>query len=160
MQEIMPISHAGDEKLKAELDELKKEAAELRQRVAEAREQGDLKENGEYIYGRQNLAFVEGRMQEIMGKINYSEVTDCTAASLETAGFGTVVKVRDLDSGDELVYQLLGPYDSDLTENSISILSPIGNALYGLGVGEKVTVKVPRGETNFEILEITASEFK
>ncbi|MHC5155615.1 MAG: GreA/GreB family elongation factor, partial [Planctomycetota bacterium] len=74
----MPISQTGYDALKAELEKLEKEAAELRERVAEAREQGDLKENAEYIYGRQNLGFVEGRMGEIRGKLNFSKPVDCT----------------------------------------------------------------------------------
>ncbi|MHC4926995.1 MAG: GreA/GreB family elongation factor, partial [Planctomycetota bacterium] len=68
MHDVMPISQTGHDKLKEELARLEVEAVELRKRVEEARLQGDLKENGEYIYGRQNLGFAEGRMGEIMGK--------------------------------------------------------------------------------------------
>lgn len=160
MHEVMPISETGYEKLREELERLELEAADLRQRVAEARAQGDLKENGEYIYGRQNLGFVEGRMAEIRGKINFSKVTDCTQAPLDKAGFGTVVKVKNLDNNQKMVFQLLGPHDSDLTDDSISILSPVGEALVGLAVGEQVSVTVPRGELHFEVLEISGSEFK
>lgn len=160
MQDIMPISETGDKKLRDELAELEQQAAELRVRVAEARAQGDLKENGEYIYGRQNLGFVEGRLSEIRGKINFSKVTDCTQVPLDRAGFGTVVKVKNLDNNQKMVFQLLGPYDADLTDDSISIVSPVGEALVGLTVGEQVSVTVPRGELRFELLEISQSEFK
>ncbi len=158
--DIMPISQLGYDKLMEELEALEKEAIEVRQRVKEAREMGDLKENGEYIYGRQNLGFIEGRLGEIRGKLNFSRVTPCTEVPLDKAGFGTVVKLRDLDSKRVVTYQLLGPHDSDITDDSISILSPIGEALVGLTVGDKVEVTVPRGTLHFELLEISQSDFK
>ena len=160
MQDIMPISETGYEKLKEELERLEEEAVEVRQRVAEAREQGDLKENGEYIYGRQNLGFIEGRLGEIRGKLNFSRMVDCTQVPCDKAGLGTVVTVRNLDNKQKMVFQLLGPHDSDLTDDSISILSPVGEALVGLGVGEQVSIDVPRGELHLELLEIAKSEFK
>ena len=160
MQGVMKISQTGREKLKDELDELEVEAAELRVRVAEARDLGDLKENGEFIYGRQNLGFVEGRMGEIRGKLNSSEVVDCTLVPCDSVDFGNVVTVRDLDAKENLVYQLLGAYDYDLTDDSVSTVSPIGEALLDRTVGEKFSVTVPRGELHLEVLEITKSEFK
>ncbi|AQT69820.1 Transcript cleavage factor GreA [Anaerohalosphaera lusitana] len=160
MQDMMPISFTGREKLFEDLEKLEKDAVETRQRVAEAREEGDLKENGAYIYGRQNLGFIEGRMGEIRAKINHSQPRDCTEVSCEKAGFGTVVTVRNLDTDQKIIWQLLGPYDADLTEDSISILSPVGEALVGLKVGDKVSVEVPRGELQFEMLDIGKSEFK
>ncbi len=76
------------------------------------------------------------------------------------AGFGTVVKVKNLGSNAKLIFQLLGPHDADLTDDSISILSPVGEALVGLSVGDKVTVSVPRGELHLELLDIARSEFQ
>ncbi len=160
MHDIMPISQTGREKLEEELIKLEAEAAELRIRVAEAREQGDLKENGEYIYGRQNLGFVEGRMGEIRGKLNFSKAVDCTQVPCDKAEFGTVVTLRNLENDGKVVYQLLGPHDADLTDDSISILSPVGEALVDHVAGDKVSVMVPRGEVHFELLEITKSEIK
>lgn len=160
MHEIMPISLTGREKLEAELVELEKEAIDLRKRVEEAREQGDLKENGEYIYGRQNLGFVEGRMGEIRGKLNYSKAMDCTEASTDKAQFGTVVTLLNLENERKVVFQLLGPYDADLTDDSISIASPIGEAMLDCVVGDTFTATVPRGDLEFEVLEINKSEIK
>lgn len=160
MQEIMPISQTGRAKLEEELVQLEKEAAELRIRVAEAREQGDLKENGEYIYGRQNLGFVEGRMGEIRGKLNFSKAVDCTEVEPNKAKFGTVVKLRNTENGAKMVFQLLGPYDADLTDDSISIVSPIGEAMLDHVVGDTFTATVPRGDLEFEILDISKSEIQ
>ena len=160
MHDIMPISQTGHEKLMEELTKLEAEAVELRQRVAEARQQGDLRENGEYIYGRQNLGFVEGRMGEIRGKLNFSKTVDCTQVPCDKAAFGTVVTLRNLENDNKIVFQLLGPHDADLTDDSISILSPIGEAMLDCVVGDTFTAVVPRGELQFEILEITKSEIK
>ena len=160
MYDVMPISQTGHEKLKEELSRLGDEAVVVRKRVAEAREQGDLKENAEYIYGRQNLGFIEGRMGEIRGKLNYSKPVDCTGVSCNCAAFGTIVTVMDLDTQKKVVYQLLGPYDFDLTDESISIVSPIGEALLDHVVGDKISVTIPRGEVNLELLEINKSTIK
>jgi transcription elongation factor GreA len=158
MHDIMPISKTGRKKLEEELVELEKEAANLRKRVEEARAQGDLSENAEYIYGRQNLGFVEGRMGEIRGKLNYSKAVDCTEISTDKVAFGTVVTLKNLENDSKVVFQLLGPYDADLTDDSISIQSPVGEAMLDHVVGDTFTAIVPRGEIQFEILEITKSE--
>ncbi|MFZ9024775.1 MAG: GreA/GreB family elongation factor, partial [Anaerohalosphaeraceae bacterium] len=120
MHDIMPISQTGHAALKEELEKLEKEAVVVRKRVGEAREQGDLKENAEYIYGRQNLGFIEGRMGEIRGKLNFSKVVDCTEVPCDKVAFGTVVTLKNLENDAKMVFQVLGPYDADLTDDSIS----------------------------------------
>jgi transcription elongation factor GreA len=158
MHDIMPISKTGHEKLKEELVELEKESVVVRQRVKEAREQGDLKENAEYIYGRQNLGFIEGRMGEIRGKLNFSRISDCTEVSCDKIAFGTVVTLLNTENQRKVVFQVLGPYDADLTDDSISMLSPIGEAMLDHVVGDTFTATVPRGDLEFEVLEINKSE--
>ncbi len=158
MHDIMPISQTGHEKLKEELIELEAEAIEVRQRVKEAREQGDLKENAEYIYGRQNLGFIEGQLGEIRGKLNFSKIVDCTEVPRDKAAFGTVVTLLNTKTQKKVVFQLLGPYDADLTDDGVSILSPIGEAMLDHVVGDTFTATVPRGDIEFEVLEITKSE--
>jgi transcription elongation factor GreA len=156
----MPISQTGREKLEEELAELEKEAVVVRKRVGEAREQGDLKENAEYIYGRQNLGFIEGRMGEIRGKLNFSKAVDCTEVPTDKTAFGTVVTLKNLDNDARMVFQLLGPYDADLTDDSISIQSPLGEAMLDHVVGDTFTAVVPRGELEYEVLAIEKSEIK
>ena len=160
MHDIMPISKTGHEKLKEELVKLEAESIVVRQRVKEAREQGDLKENAEYIYGRQNLGFIEGRMGEIRGKLNFSKVVDCTELPCDKVAFGTVVKLRNTENDAKMVFQVLGPYDADLTDDSISMLSPIGDAMLDHVVGDTFTATVPRGDLEFEVLDINKSEIK
>ncbi len=158
MLDLVPISKTGFDKLKEELEKLEKEVVVVRKEVAEAREQGDLKENGAYIYGRERLGFLEGQIGELKGKINRSDIVDCTKVECDKALFGTVVSLLDLDTQEKVTYQLLGPDDADIDEGSISIQSPVGEAILGLSVGDKVSVTIPRGERNFEVLDIAKSD--
>jgi len=160
MYDLVQISQTGFDKLKEELSQLEQERVEVSKRVAEAREQGDLKENGEYIYGRKQLGFIEGRIGELMGNINRSEKVDCTAVSCDRANFGTVVTLLDVNTQEKVIYQLLGPNDADYDTGSISIHSPVGDAIVGLSVGEKGSVTIPRGEFHFEVIDIAKSEIK
>jgi len=152
---LVPISETGLKNLKAELSELEKERAVVSKRVGEARAEGDLKENGEYIYGRQQLGFIDGRLGELRAKINHSEIIDCTKVNCDRAIFGTVVTLLDLNTDKKVVYQLLGPNDADFDAGSISILSPVGDAILDLAVGDKSSVTIPRGKFDFEVIDIT-----
>lgn len=158
MVNLIQISKTGYEKLNTELVELEKERVEVSFRVGEARKMGDLKENGEYIYGRQRLGFVDGSLGELRAQINVSDVIDCTTVNCDKANFGTVVTLLDLNTKKKVTYQLLGPNDADIDEGSISINSPVGDAIYTLTVGEKASVNIPRGEFSFEVVEINLSE--
>lgn len=158
MLDLVPISLTGFNKLMEELSRLEEEAAQTRKRVSEAREQGDLKENGEYIYGRQQLGFIEGRLGELRAAINRSEKIDCTKVKCDRAVFGTVVTLLNLNTQEKVTYQLLGPNDADIDTGSISIHSPVGDAICGLAPGEKASVKIPRGEFHFEVIDIAKSQ--
>ncbi len=160
MSDLVPISLTGFEKLKEELTRLEKEAAETRKRVAEAREQGDLRENGEYTYGRQQLGFIEGRLGELRGQINLSDKVDCTKVQCDRAVFGTVVTLLNLNTQEKATYQLLGPYDADIDTGSISIHSPVGDAIHGLAIGDKGVINKPSGEFHFEVIDIAKPQFE
>ncbi len=160
MLDLVPTSQTGFNKLKEELKQLEKELAEVRERVAEAREQGDLKENGAYIYGRERQGFIQGRLGELRGKINRSDIVDCTKVKCDRAVFGTVVSLLDLNTQEKETYQLLGPNDADIDTGSISILSPVGGAILGLSVGDKASITIPRGEYHFEVIDIAKSKIQ
>ncbi len=160
MLDLVPISQTGFKKLKEELSELEKERAVVSKRVGEAREQGDLKENGAYIYGRQELGFIDGRLGELRAQINRSEVIDCTKVECDQALFGTVVSLVDLNTQEKVTYQLLGPNDADYDTGSISIHSPVGDAILGLSPGDKASVTIPRGEFHFEVIDIAKSQIE
>jgi len=160
MSQLVPISVTGFNKLKEELSGLEKEAAELRERVSEAREQGDLKENGAYIYGRQQLGFIEGRLSELRTRINRSEKVDCTKVKCDCVVFGTVVTLLNLNTQEKMTYQLLGPHDADIDMGSISTHSPVGDAIHGLSLGDRGSVKIPSGELHFEVIDIAKSQIE
>jgi len=159
MVELVPISRTGYDKLMEELDKLQKELTEVKQTVAEAREEGDLKENGAYIYGRQRQGHIVGRISELTGKINRSDIIDCTKVPCDQAVFGTVVSLLDLDTQKKVTYHLLGPDEADYDDGSISVHSPVGRAIVGHAVGDKITVTIPRGDRHLEVIEIAKSEF-
>ncbi len=160
MLDPVPISKTGFNKLKEELDRLEKELTEVRKRVAEAREQGDLKENGAYIYGRERQGCIEGNIGELRGKISRSDIVDCTKVECDRAVFGTVVSLLDLDTQEKVTHQLLGPDDADYDTGSISIHSPVGGAILGLSVGDKVSITIPRGECHFQVIDIAKSQIE
>lgn len=154
----VPISRTGYNQLKEELTRLQKELPEVRQAVAEAREHGDLKENGEYIAGRERQGFLVGRIGEIKGKMNRSDIIDCTKVECDIAAFGTVVSLLDLDTDEKITYQLLGPDDADFSTGSISIDSPVGRSILGHVIGDKISVTIPRGDRHFEVIGIEKSK--
>ena len=161
MYETEQISRTGYNKLMEELNHLEKEELpEVRQTVATAREEGDLKENGAYIYGRQRQGHIEGRIGELKAKLNRSDIIDCTEIECDRAVFGTVVSLLDLNTQENVVYQLLGVNDADIDEGSISIHSPVGDAIVGLSVGDKASVTIPRGEFHFEVIDIAKSQIE
>jgi transcription elongation factor GreA len=153
-----PMSKTGYEKLKEELYQLQTvELPEVQKTVADAREEGDLKENGAYIYGRQRQGHIVGRISELKGKMNRADIIDCTKVECARALFGTVVTLMDLDTEAEVTYQLLGPDDSDFELGSISVDSPIGRSILGHVIGDELTVTVPRGDRHLKVLGIAKS---
>ena len=153
-----PMSKTGYEKLKEELTHLQTvELPEVQKTVADAREEGDLKENGAYIYGRQRQGHIVGRISELKGKMNRADIIDCTKVECARALFGTVVTLMDLDTEAEVTYQLLGPDDSDFELGSISVDSPIGRSILGHVIGDELTVTVPRGDRYLKVLGIAKS---
>ena len=154
----LPMSKTGYNRLKEELERLQKgELPRVTQAVEEARELGDLRENGAYIAAREQLGFLIGRIRELNGMLSRSDIIDCTKIEPDRAAFGTVVTLLDLDTNQKVTYQLLGPDEADSSNGSISIHSPVGEAILGHVVGDKVSVTTPRGDRHFEVVEIARS---
>ena len=159
IRKLEPMSRTGYNRLMKELSRLETvELPEVRRTVAEAREDGDLKENGAYIYGRQRQGHIVGRIGELKGQLNQADIIDCTKVKCDRAVFGTVVTLLDLETNEKVTYQLLGPDDADYDEGSISIQSPVGRSIVGHSVGDKLSVKIPRGDRHFEVIGIEKSK--
>ncbi len=154
MQRV-PITAEGYEKLKVELQRLQKEErpAVIRA-IEEARGHGDLSENAEYDAAKDKQSLVEGRIQDLCQKLGQCEVIEITENPGGKAIFGSKVAMEDLDTGDVISYQLVGPYEADVQSGTISVTSPIGKALIGKTEGDEVRVQTPKGIKKLEVLEI------
>jgi len=160
MIQRIPMSKAGNRKLREELMHLERvERGEVVKAIETAREHGDLKENAEYHAAKDRQGHIEGRIIELKDKLARAEIIDCSEVSTERVFFGTIVKLLDMDTDDEVTYQLLGPEESDVKNGSISVLSPLGKSMIGKEVGDEVVAKTPGGTREFEVIDIRQSEF-
>jgi transcription elongation factor GreA len=152
----IPITKRGAEKLKEELQRLKHiERPAVVQAIAEARAQGDLSENAEYDAAKDKQGFIEGRIQEIEGKLSAAQIID--PAALDAGGrvvFGSTIELENEDTSEVVTYQIVGDDEADLKEGKISIGSPIARALIGKEAGDVATVQAPGGARNYEIIEV------
>ena len=160
MVERIPMSKTGNQNLKEELSRLERvERPEVVKAIEVARGHGDLKENAEYHAAKERQGMIEGRILELKDKLSRAEIIDCLKVATNIAVFGTVVTLLDLDTDDEVSYQLLGPEEADVKKGSISVLSPLGRSILGKEVGDEVLAKTPGGTREFEVVEIGASTF-
>ena len=153
--ERIPITKEGLEKLKAELNHL--EGVERPQNIRaieEARAHGDLSENAEYHAAKETQSFIETKINELRAVVGRSEVLDIETGPTDRIVFGRTVLLYDVNTEEEVTYQLLGPYESDPEKGKISVTSPLGQALIGRETGDEVRVKTPGGTQEFEIVEI------
>jgi len=156
--EKLPITSTGYTKLEAELKHLKTiERPAVIEDIAEAREHGDLKENAEYHAAREKQGFIEGRIQELEHKFALAEVIDPSTLSGPRVVFGAMVDLVDCDTDDEVTYQIVGEYESNLANGKISLTSPLARGLIGKEEGDEVEIKTPSGIRNYEILAVRFS---
>jgi transcription elongation factor GreA len=153
----VPLTVRGAEQLRGELKQLKSEARpKIIEAIAVAREHGDLRENAEYHAAREQQGLIEARIRDIEAKLAHAEIIDVT--SVHANGqivFGATIALIDDDTGDEITYQIVGEDEADIKAGLISISSPIARALIGKEPGDMVKVQAPRGEKNYEILEVS-----
>jgi transcription elongation factor GreA len=152
----IPITKRGAESLKAELHRLKTvDRPWVINAIAEARAQGDLSENAEYESAKDRQGFIEGRIQEVEGKLSAAQVID--PSELDAGGrvvFGTTVELEDEDTGDRVKYQIVGEDEADLKLGLVNIGSPIARALIGKEEGDTAVVQAPGGEKSYEIVSV------
>ncbi len=153
----IPITRRGAEKLKDELHRLKTlDRPAVIQAIAEARAQGDLSENAEYDAAKDRQGFIEGRIQEIEGKLAAAQVID--PATLDAGGrvvFGATVELDDESGGESVRYQIVGEDEADLKLGLINISSPIARALIGKEEGDVAEVQAPAGVKRYEIVSVS-----
>jgi len=148
----IPFTQTGLDKVRAERDKLTAERPDAVTHLQKAREMGDLSENGYYKESRARLSFIDGRLRHLEKILKNATVI--APAGGQTIGFGS--KVRLKANNQEFEYTLVGSYESDPGQNTISARSPLGSALIGKTSGAKVTVAAPNGEIEYQVISVNA----
>jgi transcription elongation factor GreA len=150
-----PITKQGYAALREELARLKKhERPKIIAAIEEARGHGDLSENAEYIYAKERQAFIEARMQDLENKLGNAEIIDTLKLPTDRIVFGSKFILCNVETAEEICYQIVGVDESDIKEGKISVDSPMAKALIGKKITDEVIVDTPNGKREYEILEI------
>ena len=155
MSDKQPMTQNGKLKLEDELKHLMSvERPENIKAIEEARGHGDLSENADYDAAKERQAFIESRIGDIQAKLANAEVVDPSSIKSDKIVFGATVKMIDLDTDNEVTYQIVGEDEADVKNGKISVFSPIARSMIGKAVGDVVEFHSPKGEKEYEILEL------
>jgi len=151
----IPMTQKGYEVLKTELNHLKKvERPQNIKAIEEARAHGDLSENAEFDAAKDRQSFIEGRIGELTFKLANADIINTDKLPGDRAVFGSKVVIENIDTGENIEYQLVGPEESNIEQGRISVSSPLGKKIIGKKPGDEFTLQVPAGKRNFELIEI------
>ena len=155
MNGTFPMTQEGYDLLKQELKHLTTvERPDVINAIAEARAHGDLSENAEYHAAKERQGYIEGRIQELNGKLASANVIDVSKLSGDKIVFGATVSFVDVDTEEEKRYKIVGEDEADLEQNKISVNSPIARALIGKKEGDTLVIPIPKGSIGVEVLEV------
>jgi transcription elongation factor GreA len=144
----------GAQKLKDELSHLKEERPKISRDIGVAREHGDLKENAEYHAAKERQGMIEARIKDIEDKLSRSEVIDPAKLGGSKVSFGATVVLSNLDTEEEVTYQIVGAEESNVAEGLISISAPLARALIGRQIGDEAKVTLPGGVRRYEVVDV------
>jgi len=151
----IPMTASGYELLQEELKKLvNKDRPNIIAAIAEARSHGDLSENAEYQYAKEQQSLIEGKIQELESVTALAEIIDVSTLSGEEILFGAIVEIKDDESGDVSTYQIVGEYESDIENKKLSISSPLAKGLIGKTKNDVVEIKSPKGIKSYTILSV------
>lgn len=151
----VPITKSGFLKLQKELETLKTVLLpENIKDIETARGHGDLSENAEYSAAKERQAYLYGKIKELENNLALSDVIEITFIVTDKVIFGVSVCIEDMNNGEATTYQLVGPLESDINKNKISVTAPLGKALMGKKIGDVINVKAPGGLKKYEIVDI------
>ncbi len=155
MSDRIPMTQAGYDKLKAEVDQLEtEEMPKVAARIAAARSEGDLSENAEYHGARESQGMLQAKINLLRDKLARAVIVERPKEATDEVVFGATVVVKDLDFGDEEIFVLVGAGEEDYDAGRINVASPLAQGLLGRKVGEKVAIDVPAGTMNIKIHEV------
>jgi transcription elongation factor GreA len=149
-----PMTEYGYKKLESEFNALKEERPKVVEEIERAKEHGDLKENAEYHAAKERLAFIDARLTELADLMARAQVIDPSTLKHERVGFGSTVKLLDVEEDEEIEYTIVGSTESNPEHGLISYNTPLAKALIGKEEGDEVIVKLPKGEIEFEVLKV------
>ncbi len=153
--ERIPMTPEGYQTLKKELEHLKSnERPRVIRDIEEARSHGDLSENAEYDAAKERQAFIEGRLRELGFKLGTAEIIEPDDLPKDRAVFACTVVLENVDTGEDVEYQLVGPEESDIEKGKISVTSPLGKAIIGKKPGDEIVLNAPGGKRVYEFVEI------
>jgi len=153
--ERVPITREGYEALKKELEHIQKiERPRNIKAIEEARAHGDITENAEFEAAKNRQAFIEGRLSELGYKLSRADIIDPQKLPKDRAVFASSVLLENADTGENVVYQLVGPDEADIEEGRISVSSPLGKAIIGKKPGDEIVLIAPGGKRFYELIEI------
>ena len=151
----IPMTASGYEKLQAELKKLiNEDRPNIIAAIAEARSHGDLSENAEYQYAKEQQSLIEGKIQEIESTLGLAEIIDVSQLSGKEIKFGATIEIEDNDSGIKSKYQIVGEYESDINNKKLSINSPLARGLIGKTKDDIVEVVSPKGTKSYSVLSV------
>ena len=151
----VPVTRQGFEALRKELQNLKKiERPRNIKAIEEARAHGDLSENAEYAAAKDRQGFIEGRINELEFKLANIDIIETDKLPKDRAVFGSKVVLENIETGEDVSYQLVGPDESDIENGRISVSSPLGKAILGRKPGDELTLEVPGGKRSYELVDI------
>jgi transcription elongation factor GreA len=150
-----PITKEGYSTLMKELKFLKeKERPKIIKEIGEARDHGDISENAEYEAAKDKQGILEARIKDLEHRLSMADIIDPATLAHDRIAFGARVRLLNVENEEEETYQLVGPDESDVAQKKISVHSPLGQALLGKEIDDSVMVKAPKGEIEYEVLEI------
>jgi len=156
MSQIHYLTQEGYDKLRAELDELKTTGRDkVAKAIAEAREKGDLSENAEYDAAKDAQGLLEMKINQMDKVMANARVLDSSQLDTSQVTVLSKVTIKNLKLKKEMTYHLVSETEANLKEKKISVSSPIGKGLLGKAVGDVAIIETPRGNIEFEILNIT-----
>ena len=149
------MTSSGYEKLQEELKKLiNEDRPNIIAAIAEARSHGDLSENAEYQYAKEQQSLIEGKIQEIESTLGLAEIIDVSQLSGKEIKFGATIEIEDNDSGIKSKYQIVGEYESDINNKKLSINSPLARGLIGKTKDDIVEVVSPKGTKSYTVLSV------